>query len=123
MLPERVDIDANRRDFIKASLVLAGGLVLTKLDVFQWIASTASGISAPSLRRAASAAYHSTHYGFSLQYPSDLAIATFDEGNGASTITFQNIEKVQGFQIYIAPQSGALSVEAEPVTPIVLARS
>ena len=47
--------------------------------------------------------YHNTRYGFSLLYPSDLAARIFDEGDGATTITFQNIEKAEGFQIFIEP--------------------
>lgn len=47
--------------------------------------------------------YQDARYGFSLLYPSDLAVSTFDEGGGASTITFQNVERAEGFQIFIVP--------------------
>lgn len=50
--------------------------------------------------------YRNTHYGFSLRYPKDLKISLFDEGGGASTITFQNIAEVKGFQIFIVPYQG-----------------
>jgi hypothetical protein len=47
--------------------------------------------------------YQSTAYHFSLLYPNYLKVSTFDEGGGATTITFQNPEKGQGFQIFIVP--------------------
>lgn len=49
------------------------------------------------------AAYRNTTYGFSLAYPAELKIATFDEGGGASTVTFQNVGKAEGFQVFIVP--------------------
>ena len=74
-------------------------------------------VSAPGLKDAATAEpnqsarlvpegareYKSTAYGFSLLYPQYLSAAEQAEGGGAATITFQNIEKVQGFQIFIVP--------------------
>ena len=49
--------------------------------------------------------YKSTAYHFSLLYPNYLKVSTFDEGGGATTITFQNIEKAEGFQLFIVPYS------------------
>ena len=49
--------------------------------------------------------YRNTAYRFSLFYPEDLTVQSFDEGNGASTITFENDKTVQGFQIFIVPYS------------------
>ncbi|MDB5189260.1 MAG: hypothetical protein JWL82_217 [Parcubacteria group bacterium] len=51
--------------------------------------------------------YRNSTYRFSLLYPENLAVAVRDEGGGASTITFQNIEKAEGLQIFIVPYSGA----------------
>ena len=50
--------------------------------------------------------YQNTHYGFSFLYPNNLKSSTFDEGSGASTITFQNTTEVKGFQIFIVPYQG-----------------
>ena len=47
--------------------------------------------------------YQNGQYGFSLLYPKDLKIAVFDDGGGASTITFQNTAEVKGFQIFVVP--------------------
>ena len=55
---------------------------------------------------AGTAEYRNTLYGFSLLYPKDLTVSTFDEGGGARTITFQNIVEVKGFQIFIVPYQG-----------------
>src|SRR3989338_8691422 len=109
MPPEKPDIiDMNRRNFIKASLFLAGGFVLGKvLGLFSWpsrIGPATPVISAPThMPPVRIKEYKNARYGFSLIYPSDLKIATFDEGGGASTTTFQNPEKGEGFQLFIAP--------------------
>lgn len=47
--------------------------------------------------------YRSATYGFSLIYPQDLAVSEHAEAGNAVTITFQNVEKAQGFQIFILP--------------------
>lgn len=49
--------------------------------------------------------YQSTAYHFSLLYPEELIVNERSEGGGATTITFQNIEKSEGFQIFIVPYS------------------
>ena len=105
---EKANIDINRRLFIKASLVLVGIFVLGKMfGLFSWpkrIASTATVVS-PSVPvlPVGTKEYRNTRYGFSLQHPSELSVSTVDEGSGASTITFQNVEKGEGFQIFIVP--------------------
>ena len=50
--------------------------------------------------------YRSDAYHFSLFYPNNLTVKTYDEGGGASTITFQNIKTAEGFQLYITPYGG-----------------
>ena len=50
--------------------------------------------------------YRNTTYRFSLFYPQDLTLHEYDEGGGASTITFENAKTVQGFQIFIVPYGG-----------------
>lgn len=47
--------------------------------------------------------YQNAAYHFSLLYPQELAVSERAEGDGAVTITFQNIEKGLGFQIFIIP--------------------
>ena len=49
--------------------------------------------------------YHNTTYHFSLFYPDHLSVNERLEGEGAITITFQNIQGGQGFQIFIIPYS------------------
>ena len=103
------DIDINRRNFIKLSLVLAGALLLNKitgvLSLASKIAPDTYAVSAPARRAlpAGTKEYKNARYGFSLLHPSGLSVGTFDEGGGASTITFQNPEKAEGFQIFIVP--------------------
>ena len=115
MPPEKPDIiDINRRNFIKASLFLAGGLVLGKvsglLSLPSNISSSVRVASAPPIRVKE---YQNARYGFSLLYPSALAVSTFDEGGGASTITFQNPEKGEGFQIFSVPYGGTQAMSEE----------
>jgi hypothetical protein len=47
--------------------------------------------------------YRTDKYHFSLFYPEYLSVSEFDEGAGASTITFQSVEKAEGFQVFIVP--------------------
>jgi len=47
--------------------------------------------------------YRNQAYGFSLRYPSALAVNEITEGGGAMTITFQSIATGQGIQIFIVP--------------------
>lgn len=99
MPPEKpADIDINRRDFIKLSLVAVGALMLGKVS---GLLSLPSQIATASF---GTKEYKNVRYGFSLMHPSDLAVSTFSEG-GATTITFQNPEKAEGFQMFITPHS------------------
>ena len=50
--------------------------------------------------------YKSAAYRFSLFYPQELSVSEYAEGGGATTVTFQNIEKAQGFQIFVTPYEG-----------------
>ena len=59
-------------------------------------------IAPAGMREYKSAAYH-----FSLFYPQELAVEERQEGGGAATITFQNVEKAEGFQIFIVPYAEA----------------
>jgi hypothetical protein len=50
--------------------------------------------------------YKNEKYHFSVMLPQSQSAKVFDEGQGATTITFQNISTGYGFQIYIVPYSG-----------------
>lgn len=51
--------------------------------------------------------YYSEHYRFSLFYPDDLTVKTYDEGGGAATFVFQNPIRATGFQIFVTPYAEA----------------
>ena len=68
--------------------------------------ATSSSPVGPRTSPAGYKEYRDTTYGFSLFYPQELSVKTYDEGAGAATIDFQNVQKGEGFQIFIAPYSG-----------------
>lgn len=47
--------------------------------------------------------YRNEHYRFALFYPQGLTVKTYDEGNGASTITISNSDESQALQIFVVP--------------------
>ena len=47
--------------------------------------------------------YRSDAYKFSLFYPKNLKVVEMPEGDGAVTITFQDIKEARGFQVFILP--------------------
>ena len=51
--------------------------------------------------------YENAQYRFSLLYPEDLRVLEYDEGGGATTITFENQGDGRGFQIFVMPYDGA----------------
>ncbi|HYF12910.1 MAG TPA: hypothetical protein VD928_01260 [Candidatus Paceibacterota bacterium] len=72
--------------------------------------SAASAISAPQASTSEhppvsgnTREYRSATHHFSLQYPKDLAVKEFEEGGSAMTVIFENVEKGEGFQIFIIP--------------------
>lgn len=75
---------------------------------------TSDAATAPSARTIPEGTreYRSTAYRFSLFYPQELTVGERDEGGGASTITFQNVAKAEGFQIFIVPYTEAKVSEA-----------
>ena len=119
MPPEKPDIiDISRRNFIKASLALTGAFILGKVSgLFSWpsrIGPATPVISSPRhMPPVRVKEYKNARYGFSLLYPSDLKVSTFDEGGGASTTTFQNPEKAEGFQIFSVPYGGTQAMSEE----------
>src|SRR3989344_3784833 len=57
----------------------------------------------PSLREEAGREYSDEQYGFSLVYPEGMTVEKFDEGGGASSFVFEDIQNMQGFQIFVVP--------------------
>ena len=50
--------------------------------------------------------YRNEKYHFSLFHSDKQTVKEYDEGGGASTITFENIDGGRGFQIFIVPYGG-----------------
>ncbi|MEK7133591.1 MAG: hypothetical protein AAB804_00810 [Patescibacteria group bacterium] len=63
-------------------------------------------LRAPREAPAGQKEYRDEHYRFALFYPDDLTVKMYDEGGGASTITFQNPTAAHGFQIFVVPYAG-----------------
>ena len=68
--------------------------------------STSAAAPAPRAPPTGYKEYRDTTYHFSLFYPSELSLKTYDEGGGAATVDFQNVQAGEGFQIFIVPYSG-----------------
>jgi hypothetical protein len=51
--------------------------------------------------------YRSTQYNFSLFYPQELTVNAYTNGGGSATITFQNPNAGEGFQLFITPYDEA----------------
>jgi hypothetical protein len=47
--------------------------------------------------------YRSARYGFALFYPESMGVTEQDEGQGATTITFEDAAAQRGFQIFVVP--------------------
>jgi len=69
-------------------------------------------IATPRTPPEGSKEYRSEHYRFSVFYPDSLQAQAYDEDKGEQTITFQNPDAGQGFQIFIVPY-GARQVSAD----------
>lgn len=107
--------------YTTAIMVVAGVFLVIGYVIYAWPRTSVSPQSTATTSPATSAVspsaspartspvgtkeYQNAHYGFSLLYPNYLEVSTFDEGGGATTITFQNVEKAEGFQIFIVPYS------------------
>lgn len=50
--------------------------------------------------------YTSRAFGFSLEYPKELSVQEYDEGEGSATILFQVPEEQKGFQLFVTPYAG-----------------
>lgn len=50
--------------------------------------------------------YRNEQYRFAFFAPQDLSTQAYDEGGGAATYTFQNVQTAQGFQIFAVPYGG-----------------
>jgi len=49
--------------------------------------------------------YTNEHYGFSFEYPTELSIKEYDEGNNSQTTVFQRGDEQYGFQVFVTPYS------------------
>jgi hypothetical protein len=47
--------------------------------------------------------YTNAAFDFSLTYPSDLSVSKYDEGEGVTSIVFQEANERAGFQIFVTP--------------------
>ena len=56
--------------------------------------------------------YSSAALDFSLTYPSDLSVSQYDEGQGVTSIVFQEANEQTGFQIFVTPYP----YPGEPIT-------
>ena len=50
--------------------------------------------------------YKNTSQNFTIQYPENLAVKDFDEGEGTHTITFKSADEEESFQIFFTPYFG-----------------
>lgn len=57
--------------------------------------------------------YRNTTYGFSYFRPSHAKVTEYDEGGGATTLTYEDFQNARGFQVYIVPYSQPLITEAQ----------
>jgi hypothetical protein len=67
------------------------------------IAATTPAAIEARVAPAGSREYHNATYRFSLFYPQELSVSERAEGGGAMTVTFQNVDEVKGFQVFIVP--------------------
>ena len=84
----------------------------TATDTVAGNTAAAEPLKAPRTPPPGYAEYRSEQYRFAFFYPNGLSVSAYDEGQGASTITFQNPDPAQGFQIFIVPY-GAQQVSTE----------
>lgn len=51
--------------------------------------------------------YRNEKYRFSFYRSPQATVTEYDEGGGAITVTYENFEKIRGFQVFIVPYGGA----------------
>jgi len=56
--------------------------------------------------------YRNQHYHFSVFYPPDLQVQTYNEVGGGFTVAFQDPTTNVGFEVYVTPYSGSQITEA-----------
>jgi hypothetical protein len=101
--------NARQKQFAVAAVAAAACGALAALFLFMHGGNVAdllnlSGTHGPE--RAAPAGekeYRSDAYHFSLLYPENLSVHEYPESGGAITVTFEDVDALQGFQVYIAP--------------------
>ena len=72
-------------------------------DTFTIVATTSSKTATARQAPNDWREYRNVAYHFSLFYPPEFKVKEHSEGEGATTITFQNIQTGEGFQIFILP--------------------
>lgn len=91
-------------------ITLVIGIALGVLASSFWLSAPPASRVAPS-PIVATSTYHSSAYHFALDYPSNLAVSEYAEGDDGSTIVFQQPSGHAGFQVFVSPENGALSTE------------
>ncbi len=82
------------------------------------LALTTNGTSSTTSEAAAIAApsgyllYRNQQYHFSLYYPPNLAVHTYNEAGGAFTVALQDPTTNEGFEVYVTPYSGTQITQA-----------
>jgi hypothetical protein len=56
--------------------------------------------------------YRNQQYHFSVYYPPDLKVQTYDESGDAFTVALQDLTGTAGFEVYVTPYSGTQVTEA-----------
>lgn len=75
----------------------------TDSDLPLYFPSTSVSMGAPDTIPQGTLQYKNNRYRFSLFYPQELTVQEFEEGGGASSITFEDVSGGKGFQIFIVP--------------------
>jgi hypothetical protein len=91
------------RESDAADTELAPGFA-TPASSTEVVAATLRG---PRTAPAGTKEYRNTHYRFALFYPKNLEVREYDEGEGARTITFQDVRTAEGFQIFVVPYTAS----------------
>jgi hypothetical protein len=87
----------------QAAAVAEATRIASSTDVASPLAPLATRTTQTQRNPAAVRAYTSAAFGFSLTYPSDLAVSEYDEGQGVTSIVFQKANEHVGFQIFVTP--------------------
>jgi hypothetical protein len=102
---------------VGASIYNKGGI--TALAITESAFSTSTPLSLPASTSTTQVAsqgkrqYSKKAFHFSLLYPDNLQVQEYKEQGGGFTVTFEDIEADQQFQVYVTPYSGGQISEAQ----------